>query len=57
MTNRQENPTPRENLLVVAVFIISLILVCLCAAGCCEVVWKMPEETGFYQPVVIARKS
>jgi len=35
MTNRQENPTPRENLLVVAVFIISLILVCLCAAGCC----------------------
>jgi hypothetical protein len=35
MTNRQENPTPRENLLVVAVFIISLILVALCAAGCC----------------------
>lgn len=35
MTNRQENPTPRENLLVVAVFVISLILVCLCAAGCC----------------------
>ena len=35
MTNRQENPTPRENLLVVAVFIISLILVVLCAAGCC----------------------
>ena len=28
----------------------------LFSAGCCEVLWKMPEETGFYQPVVIARK-
>ena len=26
------------------------------AAGCREVQWKFPEETGFYQPVVIARK-
>lgn len=24
--------------------------------GCREVMWKFPEETGFYQPVVIARK-
>jgi glycine/sarcosine N-methyltransferase len=24
--------------------------------GCREVVWKFPEETGFYQPIVIARK-
>ena len=24
--------------------------------GCCEVTWKFPEETGFYQPIVIARK-
>lgn len=24
--------------------------------GCSEVLWKMPKETGFYQPVVIARK-
>ena len=24
--------------------------------GCREVVWKFPEETGFYQPVVIAKK-
>ena len=24
--------------------------------GCREVIWKMPEETGFYQPVVIAKK-
>lgn len=23
--------------------------------GCCEVIWKYPEETGFYQPVVVAR--
>ena len=28
----------------------------LLANGCCEVVWKFPEETGFYQPVVIAKK-
>ena len=26
------------------------------ACGCREVVWKMPGETGFYQPVVIAVK-
>ena len=25
--------------------------------GCCEVVWKFPDETGFYQPIVIARKQ
>ena len=25
--------------------------------GCSEVVWKFPEETGFYQPIVVARKS
>jgi len=25
--------------------------------GCSEVVWKFPEETGFYQPIVIARKN
>ena len=24
--------------------------------GCREVLWRMPEETGFYQPIVIARK-
>lgn len=24
--------------------------------GCREVVWKFPEETGFYQPIVIAKK-
>lgn len=29
----------------------------LMANGCHEVVWKFPEETGFYQPIVIARKS
>ena len=23
--------------------------------GCGEVVWKFPEETGFYQPIVVAR--
>ncbi len=28
----------------------------LFSAGCGEVLWKMPEETGFYQPVVIAKK-
>ena len=26
------------------------------ANGCSEVVWKFPEETGFYQPIVIAKK-
>ena len=24
--------------------------------GCSQVVWKFPEETGFYQPIVMARK-
>lgn len=24
--------------------------------GCSEVIWNFPEETGFYQPIVIARK-
>ncbi len=28
----------------------------LLANGCSEVVWKYPDETGFYQPIVIARK-
>ena len=28
----------------------------LMACGCHEVVWKFPEETGFYQPIVIAKK-
>ena len=28
----------------------------LLAHGCKEAVWKFPEETGFYQPIVIARK-
>jgi len=26
------------------------------ANGCHRVVWKFPEETGFYQPIVIAKK-
>ena len=26
------------------------------ACGCSEVVWKFPEETGFYQPIVVAKK-
>ena len=25
--------------------------------GCAEVCWKMPEDTGFYQPIVLARKE
>jgi hypothetical protein len=25
--------------------------------GCSEVNWEYPEETGFYQPIVIARKA
>ena len=29
----------------------------LLAAGCTEAVWKFPEETGFYQPIVAARKE
>ena len=28
----------------------------LADAGCREVVWEMPEETGFYQPIVLAVK-
>lgn len=28
----------------------------LTANGCSSVEWKFPEETGFYQPIVIARK-
>ena len=28
----------------------------LIANGCSEVVWKFPAETGFYQPIVIAKK-
>ena len=28
----------------------------LMASGCYDVVWLYPEETGFYQPIVIARK-
>ena len=26
------------------------------SSGCSEVVWKFPEETGFYQPIVVAQK-
>ncbi len=29
----------------------------LLAGGCGDAVWKFPQETGFYQPIVIARKS
>lgn len=29
----------------------------LLANGCKDVVWKFPEETGFYQPIVIAKKE
>lgn len=28
----------------------------LIAAGCSDVLWRFPDETGFYQPIVIARK-
>ena len=28
----------------------------LLSCGCGEVVWKYPGETGFYQPIVVARK-
>ena len=28
----------------------------LLAKGCNEVEWKFPEETGFYQPIVVAKK-
>lgn len=30
----------------------NLLLTC----GCSQVEWKFPEETGFYQPIVVARK-
>ena len=29
----------------------------LLSCDCCKVVWMFPEETGFYQPIVIARKQ
>lgn len=29
----------------------------LIANGCSKVEWKFPEETGFYQPIVIAKKE
>ncbi len=29
----------------------------LLSNGCSSVVWKFPEETGFYQPIVIAKKG
>ena len=29
----------------------------LLSNGCSDVVWQFPEETGFYQPVVVARKK
>lgn len=29
----------------------------LLAAGCTDVVWLFPKETGFYQPIVIAKKK
>jgi len=28
----------------------------LLSNGCSEVTWKFPEETGFYQPILVARK-
>ena len=28
----------------------------LYSSGCSEVAWKFPEETGFYQPIVVAKK-
>ena len=28
----------------------------LLSGGCSEAVWMFPEETGFYQPIVVARK-
>ena len=27
------------------------------AHGCSKVEWKFPDETGFYQPIVVARKA
>ena len=29
----------------------------LMSDGCGELAWKFPEETGFYQPIVVARKQ
>ena len=29
----------------------------LCAHGCSKVEWKFSDETGFYQPIVVARKA
>lgn len=29
----------------------------LISHGCCKVEWKFPEETAFYQPIVVARKT
>lgn len=29
----------------------------LLAHGCGKVEWKLPDETGFYQPIVVARKT
>lgn len=29
----------------------------LIAHGCSKVEWKFPDETGFYQPIVVARKA
>ena len=28
----------------------------LMSNGCRQVLWKFPEETGFYQPIVVAMK-
>ena len=28
----------------------------LLSGGCRKVAWRFPEETGFYQPIVVARK-
>ena len=36
-------------------FVLLLILTLLLAAGCRDVTWMFPEETGFYQPIVTAR--
>ncbi|MBR0352908.1 MAG: class I SAM-dependent methyltransferase [Oscillospiraceae bacterium] len=29
----------------------------LLSGGCSEVIWKFPEETGFFQPIVIAKRD
>ena len=28
----------------------------LLSNGCSEVIWKFPDETGFFQPIVLAKK-